>query len=85
MSQSEKLDLILREVSTIKADMRSLKEDMAQLDKHVFRGNGTPSLMTRVSVVEVKQKDLVWYKRLIVGAAITGLSGLVFSIIKATG
>lgn len=80
MSQNDKLDKILQDIATMKADIRTIKEDTTSLDTFIFKGNGKPSLMSRVEVIESQTKDAVWYKRLTIGAMLS----LLLTLLKGT-
>lgn len=72
-TNSEKLDQLLHDAASIKADLATLKSDMAEIEEAVFKGNGKPLLLARVEVNESQLSELRWYRRAALGALGTGL------------
>lgn len=76
---SDKLDELLINVAVIKDTVEDIKGDVGNLQKVIYVGNGKPSLLTRIELVEVHLDELKWYKR----AAVVGIFTGVISIIVA--
>lgn len=81
MTTDDKLNQLLQDVATVKADVATVKAGVEHLDATLYRGNGKPSLLARVEVIESGVKDLTWLKRTVIGAFLTGLAGLIFAIL----
>lgn len=79
-SDSEKLDQLLQDGAVIKGAVADIKDDINSLQKVIYVGNGKPSLIARVEVVEVHLEDLKWWKRAAIAGVFTGLLGLGMAI-----
>lgn len=81
---TEKITAVLVELERLNSKVDGVDAKVASLDKHVVQGNGRPSLLERVSVIEKDVEELLGYKRkiiysIIVSAVSTGGIGALIS------
>lgn len=74
---NEKLDELINLTTTMKEQVKGIGEDVTQLNKYVFVGNGKSSLIDRVGTIEVLIEENTLFRR----AAIAGL----FTSLVSTG
>ena len=79
---SDKLDKLILDGAIIKEQLHGVREDINRLNKNIYIGNGTPSLMTRVTVNEDAVNDLKWWKRMAIVGATTGVFGFVMAVFE---
>ena len=75
-NDSDKLDELILSSAIIKEQLAELKTEVNLLNKHVFIGNGKPSILSRVEVTESLLDEITWFRR----AAIAGFCTSVVSV-----
>lgn len=81
MSDGSKLDLLLQEVAVIKNKISDMNKDVHQLNKYTFIGNGQPSLLSRINMLEQNAEAAKFYRRTTIGAFIIAAIGIIANLI----
>ena len=60
--------------------IEKIGRDLGELDKIVFRGNGKPSLVSQMAVIDSKISALCWIVAVTCGAVIAQIVAMIFKV-----
>ena len=64
----------------IVSELTTIRQLLKRLEEVIFIGNGRESLLTRMSGLENKMEEVLWFKRLVLTALITNVAAVLVAV-----